>query len=222
MNLREKSLKSGLILALFAGVTTALIAIVNAMTVDRIAASQKANLLDSLNQLVPVQRYNNDLLHDTLSIKDNTLLHLDHDDTAYRARKNGQNVAVIFPVVAPDGYSGKIKLLVAIEENGQLAGVRVLTHKETAGLGDAIEKQKSNWIDGFNFRSLANTTTQQWHVKKDNGVFDQFTGATITPRAVVKAVHNSLLYYQQHKSELFAQPSSLTDHQSEQLLSQYP
>ena len=222
MSIREQSLKSGLILAVFAGITTALIAIVNTMTIDRIAASQKANLLDSLNQLVPAQRYDNDLLHDTLSIKDNTLLHLDHDETAYRARKNGQNVAVIFPVVAPDGYSGKIKLLVAIEENGQLAGVRVLTHKETAGLGDAIEKQKSNWIDSFNFRSLANTTAQQWHVKKDNGVFDQFTGATVTPRAVVKAVHNSLLYYQQHKSELFAQPNDLIDDESEQLLSQYP
>jgi len=206
MNVREQSLKSGLVLALFAGLTTALIAVVNAMTTERIAASQQANLLDSLNQLVPAQRYNNDLLHDTIVINDKKILHLDGQESAYRARKNGQNVAVIFPVVAPDGYSGNIKLLVAIEENGQLAGVRVLTHKETAGLGDAIEKQKSNWIDGFNFRSLANTTEQQWHVKKDQGSFDQFTGATITPRAVVKAVHNSLLYYEQHKSQLFAQP----------------
>ncbi|HNE91880.1 MAG TPA: hypothetical protein PLV16_08535, partial [Agitococcus sp.] len=90
MSIREQSLKSGLILAVFAAITTALIAIVNTMTSDRIAASQKANLLDSLNQLVPAQRYDNDLLHDTLNINNKELLHLDHDETAYRARKNGQ------------------------------------------------------------------------------------------------------------------------------------
>ncbi len=94
--------------------------------------------------------------------------------------------------------------MVAINPQGSLLGVRVLSHKETAGLGDAIEKHKSDWIDSFNHRSLINTPERAWQLKRDGGNFDQFTGATITPRAVVKAVHNSLLYYQQHKHLLFS------------------
>jgi electron transport complex protein RnfG len=140
-------------------------------------------------------------------ISDTTYLHLEKPEIAYRARLNQQAVAVIFPVIAPNGYSGKIKLLVAINPQGSLLGVRVLSHKETAGLGDAIEKNKSDWIDSFNHRSLINTPERAWQVKRDGGDFDQFTGATITPRAVVKAVHNSLLYYQQHKHLLFSRLS---------------
>lgn len=207
MSLRAVILSNGLRLSVFAALTTGLIAGVYQLTAAKIAQSQQVHLLASLNELVPSQRYNNQLLKDTISIKDSQLLHLQHPEIAYRARLNGQNIAVIFPVIAPDGYSGTIKLLVAIEEDGTLAGVRVLNHKETAGLGDAIEKTKSNWIDSFNGRSLTNTSAKTWQVKRDGGDFDQLTGATITPRAVVKAVHNALLYYQQHQQILFV-PSS--------------
>lgn len=201
MNLRHMMVHQGLALSLFAALTTGLIAGVYQLTAQRIKDSQQQHLLASLNELVPPQSYNNALLHDYISIKDSALLHLNTPEIAYRARLNGANIAVIFPVVAPDGYSGTIKLLVAIYEDGTLAGVRVLSHKETAGLGDVIEKSKSNWIDSFNHRSLSNPT--QWKVKRDGGTFDQFTGATITPRAVVKAVHQALLYYQHHKTTLF-------------------
>jgi electron transport complex protein RnfG len=178
------------------------------LTANKIEQSQQQHLLASLNELIPASRYNNALLEDTLTINNQTLLHLDQPQTAYRARFNQQDIAVIFPVIAPNGYSGKIKLLVAIEPNGTLAGVRVLQHKETAGLGDAIDKNKSDWIDVFTQRSLTNTSNSAWQVKRDGGEFDQFTGATITPRAVVKAVHNALLYYQQHQDTLFLpQPS---------------
>lgn len=206
MSLRAAIINNALRLSLFALCTTALIAGVYQLTANKIAQSQQQHLLASLNELIPASRYNNALLQDTLIINDTTLLHLKQPETAYRARLNQHDVALIFPVIAPNGYSGNIKLLVAIEKNGTLAGVRVLTHKETAGLGDAIEKNKSDWIESFAQRSLSNTSA--WKVKRDGGEFDQFTGATITPRAVVKAVHNALLYYQQHQDTLFLpQPS---------------
>ena len=195
---------SAITLSVFALIATGMVAGFHALTDQRILQSQQQSLTESLNALVPSSQYNNDLLHDTLSIKNNDLLHLEQPETVYRARKNGLPVAVIFPVIAPDGYSGKIRLLVAIHTNGELAGVRVLVHKETPGLGDAIEIEKSSWILDFNHKSLLSPTADGWHVKKDNGVFDQFTGATITPRAVVKAIYNALLYYQAHQQALFA------------------
>ena len=108
--------------------------------------------------------------------------------------------------IAPDGYSGKIDLLIAIQTNGELAGVRVVAHNETPGLGDYIDIAKSDWIKQFDHASLAKYDAQAWQVKKDGGRFDYMSGATITPRAVVKAVHKALRYYEQHGSEIFAQP----------------
>lgn len=195
---------SALTLGVFALIATGMVAGFHALTDEKILRSQQQSLTESLNALVPSSQYNNDLLHDTLSIKNNDLLHLEQPETVYRARKNGLPVAVIFPVIAPDAYSGKIRLLVAIDTNGELAGVRVLAHKETPGLGDAIELDKSSWLLDFNHKSLLSPAANSWYVKKDNGVFDQFTGATITPRAVVKAVHNALLYYQTHQQILFS------------------
>jgi electron transport complex protein RnfG len=121
---------------------------------------------------------------------------------AYRALLDGKPVAVFLQPTAPDGYSGSIKLLVAILENGTIAGVRVLNHRETPGLGDYIETNKSSWIHGFIGRSLGNPEPKLWQVKRDGGVYDQFTGATITPRAVVRAVARSLEYFQTHRATL--------------------
>ena len=149
---------SAITLGLFALIATGMVAGFHALTNQRILQSQQQSLTESLNALVPSSQYNNDLLHDTLSIKNNDLLHLEQPETVYRARKNGLPVAVIFPVIAPDGYSGKIRLLVAIHTNGELAGVRVLVHKETPGLGDAIEIEKSSWILDFNHKSLLSPT----------------------------------------------------------------
>jgi electron transport complex protein RnfG len=124
---------------------------------------------------------------------------------------HGQPVAAIFTSVAPDGYSGNIKLLVGILHNGVLAGVRVISHKETPGLGDAIEADRSNWILSFNEKSLQNPPLKQWGVKKDGGFFDSFTGATITPRAVVNAVKNTLLYFQENREMIFSATTAATE-----------
>ena len=117
--------------------------------------------------------------------------------------KGDQPSALILPVTAPDGYSGAIHLLVGIFADGRLAGVRVLGHKETPGLGDKIELAKNPWVLAFNGKSLSDPGEAGWGVKKDQGVFDQFAGATITPRAVVKAVHHALQYVDAHRAELF-------------------
>ena len=202
--------KNALVLGLFALMTTGMISGFHQLTAPQIKDSQQQQLANSLATLISSDRYDNDLLHDTIKINDQKLLQLEQTETVYRATKYGQPVAVIFPVIAPDGYSGKIRLLVAIYATGELAGVQVLAHKETPGLGDAIESEKSDWLLSFAGLSLTSLTSAQWHVKKDNGVFDQFTGATITPRAVVKAVHNALLYYQQHQTDLFSRPATTT------------
>jgi electron transport complex protein RnfG len=155
--------------------------------------------------VLPSTLYNNPILEDTIQIADPILLGTKDPMPAYRARRNGQPVAVILTPLAPDGYNGAIKLLVGIRYDGNLTGVRVISHKETPGLGDGIEEGKSDWILDFRDRSLDNPVESKWKVRRDGGVFDQFTGATITPRAIVKAVRNSLEYFKHHRDALFAQ-----------------
>ena len=161
--------------------------------------------------LIPPSRYDNDLYSDTVSVVSPQLLGSRNTVPVYRARKDGKPVALVMEPVAPDGYSGAIRLLVAVAYDGTILGVRVLSHQETPGLGDNIEIGKSNWITSFNGHSLSNPDAKEWHVKKDGGIFDQFTGATITPRAVVKAVHNSLKYFSEHRDALFAQTATKTE-----------
>jgi len=198
-------LRMGLILLSFAVVGTGLVALSFLSTQDRIAHNEKMALLRQINALLPPGSYDNDLLNDTLAVVNPNLLGSQEAVTFYRARQQGKPLAVVFMPVAPDGYSGKIRLLVGVRENGQLLGVRVISHQETPGLGDAIEEKRSPWINGFTGRSLQNPTEAGWRVKRDGGVFDQFTGATITPRAVVKAVQKSLQFYARHQSTLFAE-----------------
>ena len=136
-------------------------------------------------------------------LKPSLLLGTESPAMAYRARKNDLPVAIIINAIAPDGYSGKIHLLIGIYYDGSIAGVRVVKHAETPGLGDAIEVRKSDWILNFDQRSLENPSITEWKVKRDGGYFDQMTGATITPRSIVKAVKNTLIYFRDHKEELF-------------------
>jgi electron transport complex protein RnfG len=131
--------------------------------------------------------------------------------TVYRARMDGLPVAVMMIITAPDGYNGDIRLLAGIDAEGAVIGVRVISHKETPGLGDPIEIEKSDWILGFNKKSLRNPESNGWGVKRDDGQFDQFTGATISPRAVVKVMHNTLLYFDANKQMLFDTPTQSTD-----------
>ena len=195
--------RSALLLGSFALAGTTLVAITWQGTHERIAANERAALLRDLNLLVRTDSYDNDLFTDTVEVVHPELLGTTAPVTVYRARRGNVPVAAILTPVAPDGYSGPIQLLVGVRPDGTLAGVRVSAHKETPGLGDGIETKRSDWILGFDGRSLEDPALEQWTVKRDDGYFDQLTGATITPRAVVKAVKNALIYFDAEKDELF-------------------
>ena len=192
---------------LFAVIGAAVVGLTFTQTEDDIKHNEELTLLKKLNNIIPADSYDNDLLQDIITLKANPLLGTDEQSLAYRARKNKKNVAVVFSSIAPNGYNGPIHLLVGIKADGTLAGVRVVKHRETPGLGDAVSSTHSDWILGFDGKSLSNPEQKGWKVKRDGGIFDQFTGATITPRAVVKAVHNALLYFDQNQATLFDTPS---------------
>ena len=196
-------LVTAFILMLFATLGAVLVGITFIQTEDDIKHNEEVTLLKKLNNIIPADLYDNDLLLDTITIKPDSILCTNEPTLAYRARKNNKNVAVVFSSVAPNGYNGSIYLLVGVYANGNLAGVRVVKHHETPGLGDVVEISRSNWILDFNDKSLSNPDAKGWKVKRDGGEFDQFTGATITPRAVVKAVHDALLYFDKNQSMLF-------------------
>ncbi|RMG60442.1 MAG: electron transport complex subunit RsxG [Gammaproteobacteria bacterium] len=200
-------LTSTVLLALFGIAGAGSVAVVHELTKERIAANIRATMLKSLNDVLPPSEYDNDILSDTIEVWDANLTP-GAPTTIYRARKDGQPVAAIFDINAPGGYGGSIHLLVGIRADGRLSGVRVVEHHETPGLGDAIEAGKSDWILQFRGLSLDNPPEAQWKVKRDGGQFDQFTGATITPRAVVKAVRNALRYYREHRDEIFTAPAT--------------
>ena len=192
-----------IILLMFAVIGTTLVAVTYERTRDQIAANERATLLRKLHRLIAPEQHDNVLLEDVLAVRDVTLLGTDEPVTVYRARKDGKPVSLVIETIAPDGYSGSIRLLVGINIDGSLSGVRVVGHRETPGLGDAIDETRSDWIHVFDGKSLHNPEAAGWAVRKDGGSFDQLTGATITPRAVVKAVRNALLYYRQHQETLF-------------------
>lgn len=190
------------VLAMFAVACTAIVGIVNYLTKDTIARQEEQQLLDTLHQVIAPERLNNDLYQDCQFITDNDLLGSNNPQTAYVARMDNIPVAVAITSIAPDGYNGNINLLVAINIDGTLSGVRVLKHKETPGLGDKIETRKADWVYSFDGKFIDGEKDLRWAVKKDGGMFDQFTGATITPRAVVKAVQNTLFYFNAHKNNI--------------------
>ncbi len=193
---------AGLLLTMFAVLGVGLVAFTHIATKDQIAENERLALLSSLNALVPAESIDNDIVTDLIEVSDPDRLGTEKT-TVYLGRKDGKPVAAVFTSVAPDGYSGQIKLLVAILADGTLGGVRVVSHKETPGLGDKIEVEKSDWVHDFSGKSLGNPKLEKWKVKRDGGIFDQFSGATISPRAVVKAVRNSLLYYRDNGKSLF-------------------
>ncbi len=206
---------TALLLGIFSVVGTGMVALTHHNTEERIERNEREYLLRTLNTLIPPSEYDNALYEDTITVESRELLGSRKPVVIYRARKDGRPVAAILTPVAPDGYNGNIKLLVAIRYNGEIMGVRVVSHLETPGLGDGIDAAKSDWIKSFNGHSLNNPDELGWRVEKDGGIFDQFTGATISPRAVVKAVYNSLKYYEQHKDEIFRlpeQPREEADH----------
>ena len=198
----KQILVTGLLLMLFAVVGSTLVSATYESTKEKIADNERRAMLRSLNEIVPANRYNNDLINSVISLEPDERLGQKTSSDAYLAKQDNKTTAVIFSAIAPDGYSGEIKLLVGINADSSVAGVRVVSHKETPGLGDVMELKRSDWILSFDGKSLDNPDTDGWKVKRDGGEFDQFTGATITPRAVVKAVHHCLLYFSSHKKRL--------------------
>ena len=191
-------------LGLFSILTVGLIAFTYVSTRDRISEQVRTFEARALMEILPEKTHDNVLLDTQVPLKPSPLLATQEERHGYVAYQGNTPVAVILPAVAPDGYNGRIELLVGITMEGTLAGVRVVTHKETPGLGDKIDTKVSDWILGFKGKSFLNPTPKGWAVKKDGGQFDQFTGATITPRAVVAAVYRTLEYFKANQKYLMS------------------
>jgi Na+-translocating ferredoxin:NAD+ oxidoreductase subunit G len=192
------------LLAIAAAVSLSLLDRVTSARVERNAQEW---IRERIDLLVAPSARDNDVLSDRLTARSPDLLGISRPITIYRARQNGQPVAAILHTIAPDGYRGPIELLVGIAADGKLVGVQVVRHRETPGLGDAFENRNADWLPKFRGRSLEDPPQQRWAVRADGGEFDAFTGATITPRAIVKAVRRALEFYRAKQAVLFTAPS---------------
>ncbi len=203
--LRQSITKNSLILGGFAVLTAAILAFTFGATAEKINEQEKRAAQKALFEIIPQNQHDNNMLESLYVLNEAQAkrLNLPTGTAIHLAYKNNVPVAAIIPSVTPEGYSGDIKLLVGVNFDGKVAGVRVLTHKETPGLGDKIDVNKSDWVLSFNGTSLTNPKQDAWTVKKEGGAFDQFTGATITPRAVVNQVEDTLVFFNQNKDALF-------------------
>ncbi len=197
----------GTVLALFAAITSLAIGWTYLSTQAQIELAVRRAEARQLMENIPADTHDNELVDDTFVLDAETpLLGLRQNRQGYRVRQGERVIGVILPATARDGYSGDIRALVGVRSDGSIAGVRVVAHKETPGLGDKVDLRKSQWILGFNDRSLQNPAISDWTVSKDGGAFDQFTGATVTPRAVVVATRRALEYAETHNALLFETP----------------
>lgn len=194
--IREKIGYQPVLLGAVALLASAALAVASSSTSAAIAAAEAKDLRDSLSEVLPAGLADNDFLKDTVDLKNGEKM-----VTIYRARKEGVVKAALFKV-AERGYAGEIQVLMAVNSDGRTLGVRVLKHSETPGLGDKIEVKKDSWVKSFDGKSLGDPAPEKWAVKKDGGIFDQFAGATITPRAVVKAVKGGMDFFTAHKAEI--------------------
>ncbi|MDF1821471.1 MAG: electron transport complex subunit RsxG [Alcanivoracaceae bacterium] len=211
--MRQAITRNSLILGLFAITTAGLLALTNNATVPKIECNRQAALKNSLLEVMPAAQFDNTLLTDFITVSDPQLGRNRHH--IYRARLDGSASGAVLEATAPDGYGGKISLLVGVTADGTVTGVRVVPpHNETPGLGDKVELKKSDWVLDFDGTSLGDPEPERWAVKKDGGDFDSFTGATITPRAVVGQVKRALEYYEQHREEIYATPAEPVEAQS--------
>jgi len=191
-------------LGLFVFVATAVVFSIFFVTHKQINANERQVMIDQLESVLASVHYDNDLLGTALQLDAIAATGVADPLPYYIAKQHGNIVAYVFTVVAPDGYSGPIKLLIGLKPDGDILAVRVIAHQETPGLGDGIDIKKSSWITQFKQQSLQKTMRSNWKVKKDGGAFDQMTGATITPRAVVKAIKTLLVYYRANKNHLLS------------------
>ncbi len=207
MGMPADAAKPVLTLALLAAALTAVVVLVANITRERIAGNEQAWIRQRLDALVAPATHDNDLLADSIAVTAPDLLGSAQPVRIYRARRAGAPVAAVIRAIAPDGYRGPIELLVAIGPDARLIGVQVIRHDETPGLGDAFESRDVHWLDRFRGRSLTDPPPPRWTVRRDGGDFDAFTGATITPRAIIKAVRNALEYYRRNSQQIFDLPS---------------
>lgn len=198
---REKMGYQPLLLGIFALLASGALAWASGATGAAIAAAEAKDLRDSLSEVLPQGTADNDFLKDTVDLENDG-----KTVTIYRARHDGEVKAALFKV-SGRGYAGDIQVLMAVDADGRTLGVRVLKHSETPGLGDKIEVKKDPWVRSFDGRSLGDPGADKWAVRKDGGIFDQFAGATITPRAVVKAVKGGLEFYAGHRKEILGEKS---------------
>jgi len=199
--------RTGGILFVFALVGTAMLAFTHDRTEPVITRGQLEQKRALLSQVLPASLYDNDLLASQQSVPPDDLLGTRKPSALWLARRGGVFTGVVLEAVAPDGYSGDITLLIGIDASGTVTGVRVTAHRETPGLGDYIDRAKSAWIDQFAGKSLNAPEAKHWKVAKDGGHFDARAGATITPRAVVKAVKSALDYFARHRAAFAAPPA---------------
>ncbi|MFV0577006.1 MAG: electron transport complex subunit RsxG [Vibrio sp.] len=197
--------KNGGILAVFAIASTALVAVTNWVTHDTILEQQQHELQKTLNLVIPESMHDNALYSSCMLLPSQSTVTTD-PMPAYLATKAGKPTAIAIETYAPDGYNGAIKIIVGLNMDGVITSTRILEHNETPGLGDKIETRKSDWIFGFDHKTITKDNEAEWAVRKDGGQFDQFTGATITPRAVVKAVKQTVLYFKDNKESIINQP----------------
>jgi len=194
---QSRTMVHGVILGVFCLGFGALLAVTNSITEKDIAARALEDKLNSLSQVIPDSVHDNNLVKDSITMKNDR----DKEITVYRATKEGKVTGLAYEIYG-SGYAGEIKLMLGVDAQGKVLGVRVLAHKETPGLGDKIDVKKTDWILHFTDLSLGNPPLEKWKVKKDGGQFDQFAGATITPRGVVRAIKEGLEFFDAHKAQM--------------------
>ena len=194
---QQRTMIHGVILGIFCLGFGLVLAVTNKVTEKDIAARALEDKLNSLSQVIPESIHDNNLVKDAITMKNDR----DKEITVYRATKEGKITGLAYEIYGT-GYAGEIKLMLGVDAQGKILGVRVLAHKETPGLGDKINVKKTDWILGFTGLSLGNPPVEKWKVKKDGGQFDQFAGATITPRGVVRAIKEGLEFFDAHKAQM--------------------
>lgn len=203
--------RNALLLAGFAIVCTGAIALISVLTRPIILEQEQIALQNNINELIKPDRYDNNIINTCFTVVDSELLGDEIPKQVFIATKYNKPVAALIQSSTFKGYSGEIKLLVGIYTDGTIAGVRINSHTETPGLGDKIQTNKSDWILSFDGKKYQESTEDKWEVKKDGGSFDAFTGATITPRSVVHAVRDALIYFEKNKTQLFNTPANCGD-----------
>jgi electron transport complex protein RnfG len=207
----QSIIKTGLTLALIAAICTALVALTFQATRERIAANEKALLEQSLQPALAGTFYDSGVSESRLVLPPPHGLPGNDPAVIYRVFAEGEPVAALFAVTARDGFSGPIRILVGIAVDGAITGVRILQHRETPGLGDKIESARSDWVFQFDGRSMGNPVATEWAIEVDGGEFDQLTGASVTPRAIIKAIRDTLNYFETHQDAIFLSESSGED-----------